>query len=69
MAGKPKPPELRRDYTLRVRLAEDERVAIEQAAREMGLEVSTWARVQLLALAKGKRARTKGGTGKKVDQA
>lgn len=60
MAGKPKKPEHRKSYTLRVRMTEAERAVIEQAARGEGLEVSTWARVSLLALARRKKAKNGG---------
>jgi hypothetical protein len=38
--------------TLRIRLTEDERKAIDRAAAFKSLETSTWARFELMALAK-----------------
>jgi hypothetical protein len=53
MAGKPrKPDDERRGNVLRIRLTEQERAAIDAAAKEKGLETSTYARMELLALAK-----------------
>jgi hypothetical protein len=53
MAGRPKKPEAeKRTNTLRIRLAEAERERLDKAAEEKGLETSTWARSELLALAK-----------------
>jgi uncharacterized protein (DUF1778 family) len=52
MAGKPKKPGSVKSYMLRVRMTEDERALIEQAARLKSLETSTWARSELVALAR-----------------
>jgi hypothetical protein len=53
MAGRPKKrPDEARANVLRVRLREDERRALDEAARTRSLETSTWARSELLALAK-----------------
>jgi hypothetical protein len=57
MAGKSKKPELRKTQMLRIRMTEAEYAAIEQAAQGTGLELSTWARAQLLVLAKRSRPR------------
>lgn len=52
MAGRPKKPKNEtRDNVLRIRLTDDERKALDQAALAVGLETSTWARFELLALA------------------
>ena len=60
-AGKPKKPELRKTHMLRIRMTAAEHAAVERAARGTGLELSTWARAQLLALAKKMRAPEGGG--------
>jgi uncharacterized protein (DUF1778 family) len=52
MAGKPKKPELVKTYMLRIRMTEAERVLLEQAAKVKSLETSTWARAQLVSLAR-----------------
>jgi hypothetical protein len=52
MAGKPKKPEAVKKYMLRVRMTEGERALIEHAAQMKSLETSTWARSELVALAK-----------------
>jgi uncharacterized protein (DUF1778 family) len=53
MAGRPKKPEAQsKSYMLRIRMTEDERAAIEQAAKSKSLETSTWARSELVGLAK-----------------
>jgi hypothetical protein len=54
MAGKPKDPERRKSYMLRVRMTEQERALIEDAARADSLETSTWARSELVRLARRK---------------
>jgi hypothetical protein len=53
MAGRPKQPdgEARSDV-LRIRLTEEERAQLDRAAAERFLETSTWARSELLSLAK-----------------
>lgn len=59
MAGRPKKPENEsRENVLRIRLTDAEREAIDAAANTRGLETSTWARMELLALAR-KTQRTK----------
>jgi uncharacterized protein (DUF1778 family) len=52
MAGKPKNPELVKSFTLRVRMTEGERALLEEAAKVKSLETSTWARSELVALAR-----------------
>ena len=52
MAGKPKKPDQVKTYMLRVRLTEVERALLEEAARSKSLETSTWARSELVSLAK-----------------
>jgi len=52
MAGKPKKPEQVKTYTLRVRMTEGERALLEEAAKAKSLETSTWARSELVALAR-----------------
>jgi uncharacterized protein (DUF1778 family) len=39
-------------YMLRIRMTEEQRKAMDRAAESKGLEVSTWARSELLLLAK-----------------
>ena len=51
-AGKPKDPDLRKTFMLRIRMTEADRLLIEEAARTKSLEMSTWARSELVALAK-----------------
>ena len=52
MAGKPKKPERRKSYMLRIRMTEAERGLLEEAASVRSLETSTWARSELVALAR-----------------
>ena len=52
MAGKPKDPAKVRKNTLRVRLTEEERKLVDEAARRNGQETSTWVRAEILALAR-----------------
>jgi hypothetical protein len=52
MAGKPKKPEQVKKYTLRVRMTEADRALLEAAAQSRSLEMSTWARSELVALAR-----------------
>jgi uncharacterized protein (DUF1778 family) len=53
MAGRPKKAAGgARGNVLRIRLTEAERQALEEAARVKGLETSSWARSELLALAR-----------------
>jgi hypothetical protein len=57
MAGKPKKPEQVKSYMLRVRMTEAERALLEEAAKSKSLETSTWARSELVALARKLLAR------------
>jgi uncharacterized protein (DUF1778 family) len=52
MAGKPKKPEQVKRYMLRIRMTEAEHALLEEAAKGKSLETSTWARSELVALAK-----------------
>lgn len=52
MAGRPKDPEYVKTYMLRVRMTEADRKLIEEAARIRSLEMSTWARFELVAIAR-----------------
>jgi uncharacterized protein (DUF1778 family) len=53
MAGRPKKPKGQtRENVLRVRLTEDERKELDQAALISGLDTSTWVRYELLSLAR-----------------
>jgi uncharacterized protein (DUF1778 family) len=52
MAGKPKDPDRVKTYTLRIRMTDEERSLIEAAAAFRSLETSTWARSELVALAR-----------------
>jgi hypothetical protein len=52
MAGKPKDPDQVKGYTLRIRMTEAERDLLEEAAKAKSLETSTWARSELVALAR-----------------
>jgi hypothetical protein len=53
MAGRPKKPEGEsRGNVLRIRLTDDERAQLDQAAAARSLETSTWARSELIALAR-----------------
>jgi uncharacterized protein (DUF1778 family) len=61
MAGRHKKPESEaKTYMLRIRMTEADRALLEEAAKSKSLETSTWARSELVALAKktlgGKRA-------------
>ena len=56
MAGRPKKPDDgARGNVLRIRLTTEERKALDEAAKSRGLESSTWARMELLTLAKKRR--------------
>jgi hypothetical protein len=44
-----------RTNVLRIRLTDAERKALDQAAQERSLDTSTWARMELTLIAKGKR--------------
>lgn len=52
MAGKPKKPEKVKTYMLRVRMTEEDRVLLEAAAGRARLGLSSWARSELVALAR-----------------
>jgi hypothetical protein len=52
MARPPKKEALSKTNTLRIRLTEAERKAIDGAATSKSLETSTWARSELMVLAK-----------------
>ena len=53
MAGRPKKPDDEaRGNVLRIRLTTEERKTLDEAAKSRGLESSTWARMELLTLAK-----------------
>ncbi len=52
MAGKPKKPELRKDNVLRIRMRDTERELLDRAAMQRSLETSSWARSELVLLAK-----------------
>ena len=53
MAGRHKKPESEaKTYMLRIRMTEAERATLEEAAKFKSLETSTWARSELLALAR-----------------
>jgi uncharacterized protein (DUF1778 family) len=53
MAGRPKKPKTdSKTYMLRIRMTEDDRELIDAAAKAKSLETSTWARSELVSLAK-----------------
>jgi uncharacterized protein (DUF1778 family) len=52
MAGKPKKPEQVKSFMLRVRMTEAEHALLEEAARTKSLGLSSWARSELVALAR-----------------
>lgn len=53
MAGRKKKPEGEaKTYMLRIRMTQDERSLMEEAAKAKSLETSTWARSELVALAR-----------------
>jgi uncharacterized protein (DUF1778 family) len=52
MAGKPKDPERVKTYTFRIRMTDAERALLEEAAQAKSLETSTWARSELVAIAR-----------------
>jgi hypothetical protein len=59
MAGRPKKPEGgARKNVLRIRLTTEERATLDAAAQARGLDVSAWARSELLTLAR-KTVKTK----------
>jgi uncharacterized protein (DUF1778 family) len=52
MAGRPKKSQSQvKSYTLRIRMTQEQRALLEEAAQRRGLETSTWARSELLLLA------------------
>ena len=55
MARPRKPDGETRENVLRIRLTGEERAAIDASAKEKGLDTSTYARMELLALAKKNR--------------
>jgi len=52
MARHPKPEGEARENVLRIRLTDDERTLLDNAAKSKTLETSTWARSELVSLAK-----------------
>jgi len=52
MAGKPKNPEEVKTFTLRVRMTPAEHALLEEAAKVLSLGVSSWARSELVRLAR-----------------
>jgi uncharacterized protein (DUF1778 family) len=53
MAGRhKKPAALAMTYMLRIRMTQEDRQLLEEAARHKSLETSTWARSELVALAR-----------------
>lgn len=53
MAGRHKKPESEaKTYMLRIRMTEADRTLLEDAAKSRSLETSTWARSELVALAR-----------------
>lgn len=53
MAGRHKKPDGEaKSYMLRIRMTEDDRALLEQAAKSRTLDTSTWARSELVSLAK-----------------
>lgn len=64
MAGRRKKPESEaKSYMLRIRMTEAERSLLEEAAKSKSLETSTWARSELVALARRLLGRKAGGGG------
>jgi uncharacterized protein (DUF1778 family) len=43
-----------REKPLRIRLTDDERKLLDETARQRGLPTASWARMELIGLAKGK---------------
>jgi hypothetical protein len=58
MARPRKPEGEQRENVLRIRLTPQERASIDAAAKEKGLDTSTYARMELLALSKKARRKT-----------
>jgi uncharacterized protein (DUF1778 family) len=53
MSGRHKKPDAEaKSYMLRIRMTEAERALLEEAAKSRSLETSTWARSELVALAR-----------------
>ena len=52
MAGKPKKPEEVKTFMLRVRMTAAERQLLEEAAKVKSLQLSSWVRSEMLALAR-----------------
>lgn len=53
MAGRHKKPKSdAKSYMLRIRMTEEDRALLEEAAKAKSLETSTWARSELVALAR-----------------
>jgi hypothetical protein len=53
MAGRRKKPDTEtKSYMLRIRMTQTERALLEEAAKSRSLETSTWARSELVALAR-----------------
>jgi uncharacterized protein (DUF1778 family) len=52
MAGRPKKPELVKNFMLRIRVTEAERTLLEEAAALKSLQMSSWVRSEMLALAR-----------------
>ncbi|MBI3409818.1 MAG: DUF1778 domain-containing protein [Planctomycetes bacterium] len=51
--GRPRKPEGEsKEYMLRVRMTQDERALLEQAAKFKSLQLSSWVRSEIIALAK-----------------
>jgi hypothetical protein len=60
MARPKKPDGEARGNVLRIRLTDDERRELDEAARDKILETSTWARAELVALARRLAAKKRG---------
>ena len=53
MPGRPRKPKAdAKTYMLRIRMTEEERAMLEEAARVLSLDTSSWARSELVALAR-----------------
>jgi hypothetical protein len=53
MAGRPKKPTTEvRENVLRIRLTDEERAALDEASKTRALDTSSWARAELLTLAR-----------------
>jgi hypothetical protein len=60
MAKQKKPADDTRKKPLRIRLTDSERSELDRAAQERSLDTSTWARMELLLLARGKSSGERG---------